>query len=308
MLFRSESAGIATAVPMGLVNVSLNIELPEHPHEQLTVNFKAVSWNYFPTMGMTLRLGRMFDERDNGAGTPAVMINEAFARKYWPGLNPIGRRLTGGQVVGVVADAHGRMLSKPAEPEFYTPYQQFMGPSIGAMLVVRTRSDPAAMTKPLRDAIHEVYPDQPVADVATMASRVAESMAEPRLYTVLLGLFAGVALLLTAVGIYGVMAYSVSHRTRELGIRMALGARSGDVLRFVMGNGLLVTCVGAACGIAGAWVLRRYAESLLFGVSSGDPTAFMLAPVVLVSVAVMACYLPARRATRIDPNVALRAE
>jgi putative ABC transport system permease protein len=306
-----ESAGIATAIPMGTVVVSLTFELPEHPHEEQGSNFKSVSSDYFATMGIPLRLGRMLNDRDTETGPQVALVNESFARKYFPGRNPVGQRLTGGRditVVGVVADTHNRTLRRPAEPEFYSPYRQFLGPSIGAMLVVRTRTEPAGMATALRNAIHKAYPDQPVADVATMESRVSDSMAEPRLYTALLGLFATVALLLTAVGIYGVISYSVSHRTRELGIRMALGAQSGHVVRFVMGNGALLTCIGALCGIAGAWVLSRYEESLLFGVTAKDPIAFAVAPAALIAVALLACYLPARRATRIDPNAALRQQ
>jgi putative ABC transport system permease protein len=306
-----ELAGIASAIPMGTVNVSLTFELPEHPHEEQGANYKAVSPNYFATMGMPLRLGRMLDDRDHEGAPDVAIVNEAFARKYWPGRNPIGQRLTGPRaitVVGVVADTHTWQLSKPAEPEFYCPYRQYLGPALGAMLVARTRIDPAGIAAALRNTIHEGYPDQPVADVATMEARVADSMAEPRFYTVLLGAFAGVALLLTAIGIYGVIAYSVGNRTREFAIRMALGARASDVLRFVMRQGMAVVCIGALLGIAGAWMLSRYEESLLFGVTKRDPIAFAAAPLGLIAIALLACYLPARRATRIDPNTALREQ
>jgi predicted permease len=305
------AAGIATAIPMGTVNVSITFSLPGHPGEEIGITYRAVSADYFRAMGMTLRLGRLFSAQDDGAGPPVAVVNEAFARKYWPGQMPVGQKLTGGRdltVVGVVADTHSHLLSGPAEPELFCPYLQYLGPAPGAMVVLRTQGEPAAMASALRQAVHRVYPDQPVADVATMESRVADSMGEPRLYTALLGIFAGVALVLTAIGIYGVISYGVNHRTRELGIRMALGARRGDVLRFVMERGLTLILMGVAGGLAGAWVLSRYVESLLFGVTARDGVAFVLAPVVLVLVAGVACYLPARRATGIDPNRALRQE
>jgi ABC-type antimicrobial peptide transport system permease subunit len=211
-------------------------------------------------------------------------------------------------VVGIVADTHSHLLNLPPAPEFYCPYQQLLGPSLGAMLVARTHGDPASIAASLRTAIRQAYPDQPVSDIKTMEARVADSLAEPRLYTVLLGIFAGVALVLTAVGIYGVISYAVSHRTREFGIRMALGARRSDVLRIVMSGGLALIAIGCAAGIGGAWALKRYIESLLFQVKTGDPTAFIAAPVALILIAAAACYLPARHATSIDPNAALRQD
>jgi putative ABC transport system permease protein len=305
------AAGIATAIPMGTVNVSITFSFPDRPNQEIGITYRAVSSDYFRAMGMTLRLGRWFGTGDDGAGAPVGIVNEAFARKYFPGKNPIGQSLAGGReirVVGVVADTHSHLLSGAAEPELFCPYLQYLGPAPGAMVVVRTQGDPPGMAAALRRAIHESYPDQPVTEVTTMEARVANSIAEPRLYTALLTMFAAVALVLTAIGIYGVISFSVSHRTRELGIRMALGARRGDVLRFVMENGLTLILIGVAGGLAGAWALGRYVESLLFGVTARDEVAFALAPVVLILVAVVACYLPARRATAIDPNVALRVE
>jgi len=305
------SAGIATAIPMGIVNVSITFALPEHPKEEFGITYRAVSADYFRAMGMTLRLGRLFTANDNAAGNPVAVVNEAFARRYWPGKTPVGQRLAGAReitVAGVVADTHSHLLSGPAEPELFCPYLQYLGPAPGAMVVLRTQGDPARMAAALREAIHRVYPDQPVADVATMESRVSDSMAEPRLYAWLPGIFASVALALTAIGIYGVISFSVSHRTRELGIRMALGARREDVLRFVMGRGLLLILLGVAGGMVGAWGLSRYVASLLYGVTARDTVAFVAGPVALAAVAVLACYLPARRATGIDPNVALRQE
>ncbi|HZL56207.1 MAG TPA: ABC transporter permease, partial [Bryobacteraceae bacterium] len=304
-----ESAGFATAIPMGTVNVSLNIELPEHPGQEIQAEFKSVSADYFPTMGIALKLGRMFTPLDDGAGSQVAIVNEAFARRYWPGLNPMGRRIGRDlTVVGVVADIHSHYLSAPAVPEFYEPYVQYIGPAIGAMLVVRTHGNPANIAAALRGAVHEASPDQPVADVQTMEGRVSDSLAEPRLYTGLLGTFAAVALMLTGVGIFGVISYAVGHRTREFGIRMALGARPADVLRTVMSGGMGLIAIGCMGGIAGAWALKHYIESLLFGVRSNDPAAFVAGPILLILIGAAACYLPARRATSIDPNAALRED
>jgi predicted permease len=263
-------------------------------------------------MGIPLKAGRMLNARDDANAPLVALVNEAFARRFWPGKSALGRRIGTGPnpatVVGVIADTHSYLLNLPPAPEFYCPIQQLLGPSIGAMLVARTHGDPASIAAALRTAIHQAYPDQPVSDIKTMEARVADSLAEPRLYTVLLGIFAGVALVLTAVGIYGVISYAVSHRTREFGIRMALGARRSDVLRIVMRGGLALIAIGCAAGIGGAWALKRYIESLLFEVKTGDPTAFIAAPVALIFIAAAACYLPARRATSVDPNAALRQE
>lgn len=305
------AAGLATAIPMGTVNVSITFAMPDHPGEEIGITYRAVSADYFRAMGMNLRLGRWFGTGDDAAGSPVGIVNEAFAKKYWPGQNPIGQKMAGAReitVVGVVGDTHSHLLSGAAEPELFCPYLQYLGPAPGAMIVLRTQSEPTAVAAALRRAVNRLYPDQPVADVATMESRVADSMGEQRLYAAMLGIFAGVALLLTAIGIYGVMSFSVSHRTRELGIRMALGARRADVLRFVTTHGMTLILIGALTGLAGAWGLSRYVESLLFGVTARDAVSFVAGPLVLILVAAGACYLPARRATRIDPNVALRQE
>ncbi|MDE3197230.1 MAG: ABC transporter permease, partial [Acidobacteriota bacterium] len=301
--------GISTAIPMGTVNVTLLIDAPDHPGEKAGVVFRAVSPDFFRVMGIPLKLGRAFTARDDASAPGVAVVNEAFARRYWPNENPLGKRFNKGMtVVGVVGDMHSRMLSMPGTPEFYSSYRQFTGPALGAMLVVRTHGDPGLVALAVQRAIQEVYPDQPVSDVATMESRVADSLATPRLYMTLLGAFAGLALLLTAVGTYGVVSYAAGQRTREFGIRIALGARPGDVLRLVMGGGMTLVALGCAAGIGSAWVLRRYVESLLFEVRADDPASFAIGPLVLMAIAAAACYLPARRATRIDPNTALREE
>ncbi len=303
------AAGISTAIPMGTVRVSLLIQLPGHGNGEIGVNYRAVSPDYFKALGVPLRLGRLFTEHDDVSGAAVVIVNEAFARKYWPGQNPIGQTLgvrSEMTVIGVVGDQHQRTLDKPAEPEFYGPYQGYLGPALGTMLVLRTREHPAAVAASLRKAIHREYPDQPISELMTMEERVSESMAEPRLYTALVGIFAAVALALTAIGVYGMVAYSVGQRVREIGIRMALGAQRADVLRTVLRSGLSLVAGGAAAGIAGAWVLSRYIESMLYGVPPRDLVTFLAAPLVLLLVAAIACFFPAMRATAIDPNHALR--
>jgi putative ABC transport system permease protein len=303
------SAGLATAIPMGTVNVSLAIELPDHPGQEIVNNFKSVSPGYFETLGIPLRAGRMLSERDDASSQPVALINETFARRYWPGQNAVGKSLGHGiAVVGVVADTRGRMLSEPPAPEFYQSYRQFIGPALGAMIVARTRGDPARLAQALTQAIHRIYPDQPVPDVRTMEARVASSMADTRLYSILLGSFAAIALVLTVIGIYGVLAYAVGHRTREFAIRMAIGATRADVVRAVMRGGMGLILAGSALGLTVAFMLRRYVASLVFGVSPADPATFAGAIAVMASVALIACYVPAWRATSIDPNAALREE
>lgn len=302
------AAGISTAIPMGPVNVSLLIQIPGHGSGEIGAQYRAVSPDYFKALGVPLRLGRLFTAHD-GSGAAVVIVNEAFARKYWPGQNPLGQKLGARSemtIIGVVADQHQRTLDRPAEPEFYGPYQGYLGPALGTMLIVRTQQDPVRMAASLRETIHRAYPDQPISELMTMEERVSESMAEPRLYTSLLGIFAAVALALTAIGVYGVMAYSVGQRVREIGIRMALGAQRANVLRAVMLSALTLVAGGAAAGLAGAWIVSRYIESMLYGVPARDLVTFVAAPLVLLCVGAIACFFPAKRAASIDPNHALR--
>ena len=302
------AAGVSTAIPMGTVNVSLLIQIPGHGTGEIGAAYRAVSPGYFKAFGIPLRLGRLFTGHD-GSGAAVVIVNEAFARKYWPAQDPIGQKLGARSemtVIGVVADQHQRTLDKPAEPEFYGPYQGYLGPALGTMVVVRTQQDPAAIAASLRQTIQQAYPDQPVSELMTMEQRVSESMAETRLYTSLLGIFASVALALTGIGVYGIMAYAVGQRVREIGIRMALGAQRANVLRTVMGSAFTLVAGGAAAGIAGAWITSRYIKSMLYGVPARDPITFVAAPLVLMLVAAIACFFPAKRATAVEPNSALR--
>jgi predicted permease len=263
-----------------------------------------------------LRRGREFIARDNARGAPpVVIINESFARRFWPdyprGRNPVGQhmgegadKLDAAEIVGIVADIHERSLAANARPEFYVPC--VVHPSQMASLVVRTEGDPRRFVNSIRSQVSAIDPDQSVSDIKTMDELIDGSVGKPRLTTILLGLFAGVALLLAVVGIYGVIAYSVAQRTQELAIRQALGAERRDVLRLVLGQALGLALPGVALGIGGAFALTRVMEGLLFHVSATNPTTYVGVAALFVSVALAASYLPARRATRVDPAAALR--
>ncbi|MGH9941551.1 MAG: ABC transporter permease, partial [Pyrinomonadaceae bacterium] len=277
--------------------------------------YSAISHNYFQTMGVALRAGREFTEHDKAGAQAVVIINETMARRLFPEVNPIGQRLKikhymGGsvshEIVGVARDAKQGNLSDQIGSEMYVPDQQY--PWLSTVLVVRAKIDPASLVESVKRAVSLVDKDQPVTNVKTMDQLLSDSVAQPRFYTLLLGIFAVVALVLAGVGIYGVMSYSVTQRTHEIGVRMALGAQKGNVLRLVVGQGMLLALVGVALGLVGAFALTRVMASLLYGVSATDPLTFVGVPVLLAVVALIACYLPARRATKVDPIVALRHE
>jgi putative ABC transport system permease protein len=259
--------------------------------------------------------GRYFSERDTDASPNIVIIDETLARRYWPDADPIGRRISfnrrdGKQVwreiVGVVGAIKHKALDADYRGSLYFPHQQ--NPWSNMSLVVRTTVEPASLTSAMRSAIQSVDKDQPVYRVMTMETIVAESVAQRRFSMFLLTLFAVVAVALAVVGLYGVMSYGVSQRTHEIGVRMALGAQSTDVLKMVVGQGLVLALIGVGCGLLGALLLTRVMSSLLFGVSATDPSMFVSIPFILAAVALAACYIPARRATKVDPMVALRYE
>jgi putative ABC transport system permease protein len=245
-----------------------------------------------------------------------AVINRTMAERYWPGRDPIGARITFDDpadtastwmtVVGIVGDVHEESLSRPVYPQVYLPLAQVPGRSL--MVAVRSAGDPSALVPALRRAVRTIDPDLPLFQVATMEERVSASLARPRINAVLLGGFALTALLLAAIGIYGVIAYGVVQRTRELGIRVALGARATDVLRMVIRQGMRPVLLGVTLGLAGALAGTRVLRSLLFGVGPFDPTAFGLVTLFLLLVALAATWLPARRAGRSDPMTALRVE
>jgi len=291
-------------------NLASKPELP--PNESPGTKVRIITPGYFGAMGIPLVKGRTFDERD-GAESRVLIINETMARKFFPGQDPIGQRLivnwepkVADEIVGVVGDVKETALAEEANPAIYWPHPrepyQFMN------FVLRTVIDPANLSAAATKEIHALDPDQPVADIRTLDQVVAKSIARPRFNTLLLAIFAGVALVLASVGIYGVMNYSASQRTQEIGIRMALGAKPSDILRLVVGQGMKLTAAGIAIGIIASLALTRVMSNLLFGITATDLPTFVGVSAVLTVVALLANYIPARRAARVDPVRSLRYE
>jgi len=271
-----------------------------------------VSPGYFSTLGIRVLKGRTFTDADDEQAPEVVVINEALARHMWPGENPLGKelpllrdKLT---VVGVVADTRHEGLSADIESEIYVPLLQQERRIPGMQLAVRTAADPVGMVSAVRTQIAAVDPEEPIYNVTTLEQSLSDSVSPRRFNVLMLGIFAGIALALATVGIYGVMAFSVSQRTREIGIRMALGAERGDVLKLVVGEGLVLSLAGAVIGLAGAFALTRFLSNLLYSVRPTDPVTFAGVALLLTGVALLAIYIPARRATKVDPMVALRYE
>ncbi|MFY9572811.1 MAG: ABC transporter permease, partial [Blastocatellia bacterium] len=311
----AEGVALTCETWFGLLNFQFNIEGDPLPAGDANVRYSSVSAGYFKVLKSQIRAGRDFDDRDDARAPGVAIVNETLARRYFPDGDPIGRKIVLGymgrrlvrEIVGISADIKQEELSLPAKPEMYVPYQQV--PWLGAALVVRASSgDPMILKKELQQAIWEVDRDLPLSGAMTVDRHLADLVAEPRLYTLLLGVFAGVAVILASVGIYGVMSYSVAERKREIGIRMALGAEQGDVLRLVVRQGLMLALIGVAIGLVVAFALTRVMSSLLYGVSPSDPLTFVTISVVLTGVALGACLIPALRATKVDPMVALRYE
>jgi len=310
-----ESAALARAVPFSGNGGSTTFQVegePEPPKGREPVaQLNIVSPDYFRTMGIRQLEGRDFDEHDTADVPSVAVVNETMARQLWPGMDPIGRRLRLRDagwvtVVGVVGDVRHSGPSEPPQPQIYTTHEQ--DARIFACVVARTAGEPMAMAAPMRAALWAVDKDQPVWKVRAMEELVTGSRGTARAMSLLVGVFAAVALALAGVGIYGVMAYAVSQRTREIGIRMALGAASGRVLRLVVGRALVLTSVAIVLGAIGATVLARLLGTLLFGVGPADPVTFGVAAAALASVGTLAACLPARRAARIDPVRALTEE
>jgi putative ABC transport system permease protein len=283
------------------------------PGEENISSTASVGPDYFRAMGIPFIGGRDFTERDTREAPAVAILSESFAKSFMDGEDPIGKRIAFGgdepqwlSVVGVAADVKHFGLDTPARPVVYTPYMQLANSQMS--LVVRSTSDPAGFAASVRRAILEVDKDQAVSDVRTMEQLLSDSVSGRRFSMLLLTLFAAVALTLAAVGIYGVMSYSVTQRKHEIGIRMALGAGARDVLRMVVGQGMIVALAGVGIGLAASFLLTRLMGSLLFGVSATDPITFVVIPLILLGVALGACFVPARRAAKVDPMVALRYE
>ena len=287
------------------------------PDKWPSANYRNVSEDYFRAMKIPLVEGRVFNEHDNAQAPEVIIINQALARQNFPNEEPIGKRINFAgleregqpvwfQVIGVVADIRNLELREAASPEFYFSFRQDVWP--GMSLAIRTSVEPESVASAVRLAVAEVDRSAPVSQIQTMQQRVSETVTQPRFNVFLLGIFAAIALLLSAAGIYAVTAYGVAQRTHEVGIRMALGAQRSDVLKLIVGGGMGWIGVGLGIGVVAAFGLTRLLKSALFGVSATDPLTFFAISVALIAVALLACYVPARRATKVDPLVALRCE
>jgi predicted permease len=307
-----ESVAVARVRPFSYGNYSTApIAVDDYqpaPDEQPTADYNEVSEGYFATIGIPLISGREFTRTDDENSPLVAVVNETMAAKYWPGKNPIGHRLQVKdrwmQVVGVAKLSNYRTKLEAPMPFFYVPMRQ--NPFVQCGLIIRTRQTPGAMMTALAQEIHALDPNLAPVDTITMQEQVDRMSYTQRLAVTLLAIFGGMALLLAAIGLYAVMSYAVSQNTRELGLRIALGAGVSDLLRLVMSRGLLLTAGGVMLGAIAALVLTRLMGNLLYKVSPRDPFAFGLALVVMTIVALVACFLPAWRATRIDPVRALR--
>ena len=317
-----KSASSVYGLPLGHSGVGGDFTVEGQPQpalgsQPLVASKILVGGDYFRAIGIPLLRGRYFDEGDSDTAPHVVIVSESLARHYWPLEKALGKRLKPGfsddawcTVVGVVGDTKQSGLGRAPSPAMYLPYAQapatFMMQDI--TLVLRSAADPLSLVAAARRAVQAVDPDLPVFDVATMDQLVHLSASASRFNSALLGLFAMLALVLAMVGIYGVVSYSVAQRTHEIGVRVALGAEASDILRQVVRQGMLPAVIGIATGTAGAWGVTRFLSSLLFGVRPTDPITFTLVPLLLAAVGVLACLLPARRATKVDPVVALRYE
>jgi putative ABC transport system permease protein len=309
-----DSAGATLALPIQGRVWNASFKIDGHPFgrlsEQPQADVRIVSNNYFDVMKIPLRSGRYFSKYDTKDSPHVAVINEALGHLYWPHKDAVGRFVEMGafgagrcEIVGVVGDIRQTNLADEPAAGIYIPFTQ--EPMPWQTLVVRTKNDPKSLAALLKHEVAMLDPQQPVARLVTLDELMEASTAQPRFRTLLLGSFAGIALALSAIGIYGVMAYTVSRRTREIGVRMALGARPVDILRLILGESMTLTLLGVLLGLVGAYVVTRVMNSLLFGVASTDPFTFASATLLLCSVALLASYVPARRAARVDPLDAL---
>jgi predicted permease len=310
------ASAVSTTLPMTGSDINMGV-VPDgravDPSVRTSATFFGVSPDYFATMGIRIVRGRGITERDDERAPAVVVISETMAAKYWPGEDPIGKRVKLAynntpprEIVGIAADVKQTNLTDKVLPQMYTPFVQAPWPFLTA--VARTTAAPEVAAGSLRQALAHLDPEQAAGEIRTFDQYVARSIATPRFTAILLGAFAALALLLAGFGLYGVMAYSVAQRRREIGIRMALGAQAADVRSLVVGQAARLGAAGLAMGIAGALAVTRVLDSLLFGVTASDPLTFAAVSAALITVLIVAAYLPARRATRVDPIVALRAD
>ncbi|MFL6520475.1 MAG: ABC transporter permease [Chthoniobacterales bacterium] len=315
------AAGVVTDIPLyGGSSTGFDVDgrPAALPGQRAMTDYRMISPDYFAAMGMRIMKGRAFSPRDTQDAPGVVIINETLAARYFAGEDPIGQRLnlSGSpkdlrEIVGVVADVRNYGVDAEVKPEVYVPMLQSAPGYLASMtsaltIVVRSTIDPTALTATLRQQVQALDKDQPVSAIKTMDLYLAESMAQRRFNMLLLAVFAGLALVLAAVGIYGVIAYTVTQRTHEMGIRIALGARGGDILRLVFSNAMVTTVTGIVIGLGAAFGLTRLLQSLLYQVTATDPFVFVTIPLLLLAVATVATYFPARRAMKVDPITALR--
>src|SRR5690242_4085880 len=319
------SADAASFLPVSgggsVIHFNIMGRPPKSPSDYIAAGYRTITPGYLATLRVPLLQGRWFTQADNEKAPAVVIINNTMARTYFPNENPLGKRLQLGatpspaaevpmmEVVGVVGDMIPGLGVDP-QTEMYLPYRQadLVLPVFQLSVVLRTAGDPLLETSALRSALAEIDRNQPLVKVRTMEDNISANAAQPRFRTWLLGIFAALALLLAAVGIYGVMSYSVTQRINEIGIRIALGARPGDVFRIIVGEGLRLALAGVAVGVCVAFAMTRTLRSFLYGISASDPLTYIATAAALTLVAIAACYFPARRATRVDPIVALRYE
>jgi putative ABC transport system permease protein len=324
-LSQVRAAGVVSSLPLVTTSPSIPFLIrgrsdisPNHPP---TVQYLVASTGYFSTMSVPILRGRGFERSDSSLSPPVAVINEMMAREYWPGQNPIGQYLNifdGGesprQIIGVVGNVRDSSVDTASVSEVYLAYPQIPSGFVSILrsfppaVVAKTFAEPEALAGNIRSVVSQLEPNEAVLDTATMGSVISESVAEPRLYSELLFLFALIALALAAIGIYGVVSYSVEQRRQELGVRMALGASRSNIRMLVLGQGFIFTGAGLLLGSAGAWGLSRLLRTLLFELQPNDPATFAIAVLTLCLVATIACYVPARRASRVDSSIALRAQ
>jgi putative ABC transport system permease protein len=311
------SAAAMFPLPLGESRVSISFEIEGRPVRQAelpTAAFRQVSPGYFEAMGIPRISGRDFSERDHVQSPPVIIVNQEFARRFFPREDPLGKRIrpqisyTGDpvmrRIVGIVGDVRHESLSAGPTPEYYIPYGQLFVANM--TVLVRTTGDPRNSVNGMRRIVASMDKDLPLYNVKTMGEVLSGSLAQPRFNALLLGIFAGFALLLTGVGLYGIVAYSVECRTREIGLRMALGAGRPDILRTIMWKGLCLTLIGLSTGSLGALMAIRLMSRFLEDVISAHPAALVVTPLTLLGVATLASDIPARRATKVDSMVALR--
>jgi putative ABC transport system permease protein len=317
-----ESAALVAPMPFSGAEIGGDFRFeghaPPEPGREPAANVRNVTSEYFQTIRIPLLKGRYFSDQDQRSDVGTAIVNETFVKRYFANEDPIGQRIRElgvnqnegdpkqYEIVGVVGDVHHNSLIRPAVPELYLPQQQNSWP--WGNFLVRTTNDPSALTRSFTDAIRASDKSVPVTRVAPLTDAISETISQPRFYALLFGLFAATGLLLTMTGIYSVISYTVSHHTREIGIRMALGAQGSDVLKLIVGKGLVLTLIGVGVGLLGAFGITRVMRTLLFGISATDWMTFTAVAMLLTVVSLLATLIPALRAIKVDPLVALRYE